>query len=212
MEMESRTVLTLVRHGQTSANIDAVWHGWTDTPLTQLGVRQAQRVAIFLDQHSADATIVYTSPLERARHTAEPIAEQLGLELRIEDDLREYDIGEWEGKTFKELHEVHRLWHHIRRNPDFAPHGGESPRRVVERLTGCLRRIAHDHPNERIIAVAHGGALALALGELLSPRPNQGRAGWTHLMDNCAVSELTLSPEPELLSFNLNGHLEDLEK
>ena len=211
MEMENRTVLTLVRHGQTSANIDAVWHGWTDTPLTQLGVRQAQRVATFLDEHSADATLVYSSPLARARHTAEHIAARLGLEIRIEDDLREYDIGEWEGKTFEELQEVHRLWEHIRADPDFAPHGGESPRRVIQRLTGCLRRIAREHANERIIAVAHGGALALALGEFLSPRPNQ-RAEWVHLMDNCAVSELTLDPRPELLSFNLNEHLEDLEK
>lgn len=208
MEMEKSTVLTLVRHGQTRANIDSVWHGWTDTPLTELGARQANRVATFLDGHGADATVVYSSPLERARHTAAPIAERLGLEVRIDEDLREYDIGEWEGKSFQELFEVKRLWHHIRTDPDFAPHGGESPRRVVERLTGSLRRIARDHPGERVIAVAHGGALALAIGEFLNP----GNTEWRHMMDNCAVSELSLDPEPELLSFNLNGHLEDLER
>jgi broad specificity phosphatase PhoE len=206
VKLEKHTVLSLVRHGQTSANIDSVWHGWTDTPLTPLGLRQAEQVARFLAKQSPAATIVYSSPLERARHTAQAIAERLELEVRIEADLREYDIGDWEGKTFKELHEVHDLWQHIGTDLDFAPHGGESPRRVVERFTACLRRIGRDHPNQRVITVAHGGALALALGELLNP----GSAEWHRVMDNCAVSELTLEPEPKLLSFNLKEHLEGL--
>jgi broad specificity phosphatase PhoE len=204
-EALDRTVLTLVRHGQTAANLDAVWHGSSDTPLTPHGEKQAQCVADFLADHGSGATAVYSSPLARARNTAQPIAERLGLSIRVEEELSEYDIGEWEGKSFKELHEVHQLWHHIGSDPDFAPHGGESPRQVIARLTGCLRRIAAAHPNERVIAVAHGGALSLALAELLTP----GSREWTHVMSNCAVSDLALDP-PELLSFNLNAHLEGL--
>jgi len=207
MSPPPRSLLTLVRHGQTSANLESVWHGSSDTPLTEVGTRQAARVAGFLGSRFADATVVYSSPLRRARHTAEPIAERLGVEVRIEDDLSEYDIGAWEGKTFRELHEVHRLWEHIRSDPDFAPHGGESPRRVIDRLTGCLRRIHDRHRGERVVAVTHGGALAMALGELLEP----GAGAWTRLMTNCGVSELALEPEPELLSFNLRSHLEDLD-
>ena len=75
----ARTVLTLVRHGQTSANLDGVWHGSSDTPLTPHGERQAERVAHFLGDHSADATVVYTSPLQRARRTASPIAERRSI-------------------------------------------------------------------------------------------------------------------------------------
>lgn len=201
--MLEQTILTLVRHGQTLANIDGVWHGSTDTELTPTGQLQAEQVADFLADHGRNATAVYASPLQRAQRTAAAIAERLGLEVRTENDLREYAIGQWEGKTFSELQETHQLWEQIARDPDFAPHGGDSPRQVVDRLTSCLRRIAKRHPRERIIAVAHGGALSLGLAELL---PKLDR--WKLMMKNCAVSELVLEPEPELLSFNLVDHLD----
>ena len=59
-------VLTLVRHGETSANLDGVWHGSTDTPLTERGRLQAERVAEYLAHRHPDATTVYSSPLARA--------------------------------------------------------------------------------------------------------------------------------------------------
>jgi len=201
-----RTILTLVRHGETSANLDGVWHGSSDTPLTEHGEHQARCVARFLGQHGADATEVYASPLRRARSTASPIASQLGLEARIDPDLREYDIGGWEGKTFQELQEVHGLWDRIAADPDFAAHGGESPRQVVRRMTACLRELHARHAGERIIIVTHGGALSLALGSLLASSDSR----FAHVMSNCAVTELVLEPEPELLSFNVAAHLEEL--
>jgi broad specificity phosphatase PhoE len=203
---DRRTILTLVRHGQTSANLDGVWHGWSDTPLTAHGERQAEHVAAFLADHSADAQQIYSSPLARARNTAAPIAATLGLEPSYRDDLREYDIGSWEGKSFKELHEVHELWRHIATNPDFAPHGGESPGQVIERVTRCLLGLAAAHPGERVIVVTHGGALALALGQLLAEEEQR----FARVMKNCAVTELIFDPEPALLSFNLVAHLEEL--
>jgi broad specificity phosphatase PhoE len=205
--MLPRTILTLVRHGQTSANLDGVWHGSSDTPLTETGHAQAEQVAGFLAEHSADAGVVYSSPLIRARCTAAPIAERLQLEPRVEDGLREYDIGSWEGKSFRELQEVHRLWEQIASDPDFAPHGGESPRQVIKRVSTCLRTLADRHAGERVIAVLHGGALSLALGHLLDDDASR----WTRVMKNCAVSELVLDPKPELLSFNLDSHLEARE-
>ena len=204
--MHSRTILTLVRHGQTSANLDGVWHGSSDTRLTEHGQAQADRVAGFLSDHGADATAVYCSPLSRARHTAEPIAQRLGVAVHVEPDLSEYDIGRWEGLSFRELNDTHQLWHHIARDPDWAPHGGESPRQVVTRLTSCLRGLARKHPNDRIIAVSHGGALSLALADIMGPEAEP----FSLMMDNCAVSDLVLEPRPKLLHFNLNAHLEGL--
>ena len=199
-----RAILTLVRHGETSANLEGVWHGSTDAPLTERGVAQAGRVAGWLRRECSDAAALYTSPLLRARDTARAIAASTGLEPRIDVALAEYHLGAWEGKTYRELHETHRLWDEMRRDPDFAPHGGESRRQVTDRVIGALQRIGASHAGERVIVVAHGGALALALAALLEG----DAARWGRVMANCAVSELVLDPAPALLSFNRTEHLD----
>jgi broad specificity phosphatase PhoE len=199
-----RTRLTLIRHGETSANLDGVWHGSTDTPLTERGRRQADRVASFLASRHSDATALYSSPLQRARDTAGAIARALGLVPVIDRGLAEYDLGSWEGLSYTDLHQQHRLWDRMKEDPDFAPHGGESPRQVTERFTASLRRIAETHPGQRAIVVAHGGALSMGLAALIDGDYTQ----WKRVMQNCAVSELVLEPEPALLCFNLVEHLD----
>ncbi len=204
--MREQTILTLVRHGETSANLDGVWHGSTDTPLTERGRRQAERVARYLVEKHGDAAALYSSGLQRARETALAVGAALGLELRTDAALREYDLGSWEGKTYRDLQTEHQLWDRMRDDLDFAPHGGESPRQVAARFTGALRRIATAHPAARVVVVAHGGALTLALGDLLDGDIRQ----WRRVMKNCAVSELVIEPEPALLSFNHTDHLDGI--
>lgn len=199
-----RGILTLVRHGETPANLEGVWHGSIDSPLTERGLAQAARVAEYVARRHADATAVYSSHLTRARLTAEAIAVGLGLAVHVREELGEYHLGSWEGKTYHDLFHQHRLWHHMKADADFAPHGGESPRQVAERFTGALRRIARDHAGERVVVVAHGGALSIGLAELLDGDYRE----WRRVMDNCAVSELVVDPPPELLSFNVTDHLD----
>ena len=91
----------------------------------------------------------------------------------------------------------------MREDPDFAPHGGESPRQVVERFVGTLRAIALRHSGERVVIVTHGAALSMALGALLEGDYSK----WSRVIDNCAVSELVLEPAPSLLLFNHVDHL-----
>lgn len=200
------TVLTLVRHGETSANLEGVWHGSTDTALTDRGHAQAARVARFLGDHQSDAVAVYSSPLQRAQHTAARIAGTLSLEPVLDPDLTEYDLGDWEGKTYKELFETHRLWEHMKTDPDFAPHGGESPRRVAERYTEALHRIAARHRGARVIVVGHGGAFSMALAALVDGDYTR----WRRAMHNCAFSELCFGVEVSLVSFDRKEHLEGL--
>lgn len=204
--MTDRTILTLIRHGETPANLEGVWHGSTDTPLTERGMQQALRVAQHVAAVHADAVALYASDLQRARETARAIGTALGLPLILDPQLREYDLGTWEGKSYRELHEEHRLWHHMQRDPGFAPHGGESPGEVTARCMAALRRICGAHPGERVVVVAHGGVLAMALGALLDGAFGQ----WRRIMDNCSVSELVMEPTPELLSFNVTTHLAGL--
>lgn len=199
------TTLVVVRHGETSANTDGIWHGSTDTALTARGHAQAERVAARLARECGDAVAIYTSDLRRARDTATPIANALGKELVALRGLREFDLGSWEGKTYRELLTEHRLWDHMRADPHYAPHGGESPLGVAERLCGTLRDIHLRHPAERVVVVSHGGALSLAFGLLLDGDYGQ----WRRVMDNCAVTELTLEPLA-LLRFNDTSHLDAL--
>ncbi len=203
-----RTILTLVRHGETTANVDGVWHGSIDTELTPRGRLQATAVAGFLAGHTRThpATALYTSPLQRARLTAETIGTRIGLEARLDADLSEYHLGQLEGVTYRELATRHRLFERMREDPDHAPGGGESPRQVALRFGGALRRVAAAHPGERVVVVGHGGALTLALGWLLDGDPS----AWRRVMRNCAVSELVLDPGPALISFDLASHLEGL--
>ena len=204
--MSQRTILTLIRHGETSANTGGVWHGSIDTELSPKGFEQAARVGEFAKSCHADAAAVYASPLQRARNTAEAIARALGHEVAIESDLSEYDLGSWEGKTYAELNDTHQLWQKMAADADFAPHGGESPAQVGERICAALRRIASAHPGQRVFVVSHGGAMSIGLGLLI----NGDARRWHRVMDNCASSELVLEPTPELISFNQTAHLGDL--
>jgi probable phosphoglycerate mutase len=204
--VDSPSVLILVRHGETAANIEQVWHGSIDTPLTARGQQQARRVAQRIQRDFPDAAAIYSSDLQRAHDTAGAIHELLGAPHRAHPELREYDLGAWEGKTFAELHHELEFFQHIRNDPHFAPHGGESPSAVAARIGGALRRIADDHPSERVVVVTHGGALSMAMGAILDGHYTR----WHSVMDNCAISELVFEPEPALLSFNRTDHLEKL--
>ena len=206
MPPAASTLVTLVRHGETAANVEGVWHGSTDTPLTERGRRQAERLAEHIAHTRADARALYASPLARARDTAQPIAARLGLAPVVEPDLREYHLGEWEGVTYAALAKEHRLFERMQAEPDWEPGGGESARQVAERLAGSLCTIAARHPGERVIVVSHGGALTLGLGWLL----DGSLSAWRRVMSNCAVSDLRFDPAPSLLVWNDCAHLDAL--
>jgi broad specificity phosphatase PhoE len=177
-----------------------------DAPLNERGLAQAACVAAYLGERCADASALYASPLQRAYRTAELIGEAVELVPQVDEELTEFNLGAWEGKTYHDLQHEHDLWHHMKRDPDFAPHGGESPRQVVDRFSRSLRRIARSHAGERVIVVAHGGGFSMSVGHLL----DGGYDEWQRVMDNCAVTELVVEPKPKLLSFNLTDHLECL--
>ncbi len=197
--------LAIVRHGETAANLEGRWHGHTDTPLSERGRAQAARVGEAVAAGDGLAAI-YSSPLLRARHTAEAIGRATGVRVELDADLQEYGIGRFEGMRFRELHERYRIWTQMRLDPHYAPHGGETPRGVTDRLVGALQRIDDAHPDGRVAVVSHGGALSMALGELLEGVYWK----WDRVVDNCSLSELVLEPAPTLLRYNDTTHLEDV--
>ncbi len=157
------TTLLLVRHGETDWNAAGRLQGQTDTLLTDHGRRQARKLAEELACDGIDA--VYASDLARARETAEIVAARLGLPIVLDPDLRERDWGSWEGLTSAERDAVELV--------------GESAQAHRERVLRALRRIALDHPGQRVLVVTHGGSLrrvqAATLGIALPVLDNCGR-------------------------------------
>jgi broad specificity phosphatase PhoE len=201
--VSDQTTLILVRHAETSANTELVWHGSTDTPLSDKGWEQARLVARHLADTEPEADVIYTSPLQRASNTAREIGKLQSLVPRIEADIAEYHLGSWEGRPYRELLQDEDFWTRIKDDPDFAPEGGESVRQVAERFVSVVRRVVEQHPGERVVLVSHGGAMALGLGWLLDER----HGSLKRVMNNCAISELEFAPDPSLVRFNESGHL-----
>jgi broad specificity phosphatase PhoE len=199
------TKILIIRHGQIGANRAGRWHGATDSPLTALGRRQAQRVATMVARETGGVDAIYTSPLKRCYETARCIGGELGRTVRAEDALREYTIGELEDTPYRILRQEHRFFERIAADPDYAPPGGESMSQVARRAAGALERIARTHDGAAHIAVvSHGAAMAIALARLL----DDDLARWTNYhIANCSVTELVLEPKPALTAFNRIEHL-----
>lgn len=195
--------LLLVRHGQIRANIERIWHGSTDSPLTVQGVGQAERVARWLRAERADVGRVWCSPLGRTRATAQPIADAFGLPLECDARLVEYGIGELEGQAYEELLEA-GFFERIHRQPEWAPPAGEALAQVTARVVEALREIEAAAPAGATVIVGHGAALGLALAHLLD---GNALVWQRYHKDNTGVTELCLSPQPELLDFNRTEHL-----
>lgn len=198
------TRILLVRHGEITANIDKVWHGSTDSSLTMEGYQQAQRLAAHLAESGARIAAVYSSPLERARHTADAIAAALGLETRLAPGLAEYGIGDWEGTSYMDLMGSYDFFGRSHADLEWAPPGGESLKAVAERVVAAWHAIAAAHPGDGVIAVSHGAAIAAGLAALLHDDPRNWQR---YHVRNTSVTELTVSP-PSLVAFDQVPHLE----
>lgn len=196
----------LVRHGQIEANLTAHWHGWTDSPLTEVGRAQVERVARWFAAAGHAIGALYTSPLQRTHDTARGIGAAIGLEPRPLFDLREYGIGELEGTHFPELRDRHGFFDRIREDPHWAPPGGESLHGVVSRMQDTFGDLARRHRGEDVIVVSHGAAMALTIARLLDTDP---LAWGNYHVSNCSVSEFWLEPTPGIGLFNHTGHLDD---
>jgi probable phosphoglycerate mutase len=161
------TRLLLLRHGQTVLSIDRRYSGHGDPELTTVGRAQAAGAAARLAAHR-EITSVLSSPLLRARQTAESVAQATGAPLEIRDGLVETDFGEWEGLTFAEARErdpeLHAKWLGAE---DVAPPGGESFAAVRVRVADELAAIVDTHEGETVVLVTHVTPIKMILRQAL---------------------------------------------
>ncbi len=150
----SETVIGLFRHGQTDWNIDLRLQGTADIPMNAYGISQVQRAAIEVAKHPWD--LIISSPLGRAKETANILANHLGLENIIEDQLlleRAFGIGE--GMLYDEWSQKFALL-------DQIP-GAESTPEITSRAEKLLDEFHSKFTGKRILAVSHGALIRFVL-------------------------------------------------
>jgi broad specificity phosphatase PhoE len=149
------TTLLLVRHGQTRANIDGLYSGWSDEDLDDVGYEQARRLSSRLAGSRVGA--VYTSPLRRAHTTATILADPHCLELTVLEDLTEIRLGDWEGLYEDEIRRRWpELWNQSRIDPsDLALPNGESFSQVVSRSVRAFEQMLAASDGGQAVIVTH---------------------------------------------------------
>ncbi|MFE4176977.1 histidine phosphatase family protein [Streptomyces sp. NPDC056909] len=197
------TTLFLARHGETVWHDENRYTGISDIELTPRGVEQAEGLGVWAAGARLDAIV--TSPLSRARRTAEPAVRATGLDAVVEFDLTELDFGVAEGRTIAELEVTYpREVADFRRDPAACPlPGGEDPEAAAARGAAALLRLAGTHQGRRVLAVAHNTLFRLVLCRLLGIPGSEYRRVLPG-MRNCAITELRVSSgQVALMSYNV---------
>ena len=190
--MTEPTRIIAIRHGETAWNVDTRIQGQLDIPLSATGRWQAARLAEALSGETLAA--IYASDLARAWETAQYLGRAHGIDVVREEALRERGFGEFEGRTFAEIEalmpEQSMRWR--KRDPEFAPVGGESLQALRSRVVEAAGRVAARHPGELIALVGHGGVMdvlyrAATQLDIQAPR--------TWALGNAAINRLLWTPE-----------------
>ena len=166
------TRLILVRHGATAHNVENRFSGGNALPLSDLGEQQAKQLADRFATFSA-ISLVASSPLPRARQTADAIADRLGLPVVVVDGFTELNFGAWEGLTY---HEVVREWPdewvQWSTKPDVAPPEGESIAELTRRFRRARDEIVARVPNGQVVVVTHVTPIKALLRVALDAPPS----------------------------------------
>jgi broad specificity phosphatase PhoE len=209
--MESTRIL-LVRHGQSQGNAERRFGGHSPTPLSELGVAQAEATARALAREGV--TAIYSSDLLRAVQTAEPLAREAGLEIKRTHAFRERSVGRMEGLTFEEAAEKHPEEYAalLRRDFEHVLTGGESYRQLLDRASAELDRAIENNRGGTIAVFSHTGTICILtlhlMGALDAPAL---KPVWVSCA-NCGITrfEIQHGGLTRLLRANDTRHLLDI--
>lgn len=149
------TTLYITRHGETEWNTEGRMQGWNDSPLTELGISQAQWLYQRLKDMNFDA--IYSSPAGRAYKTAEILKGKKNTEIIAHDALREINLLQWEGLDQEAIKEIDgEQFYNFWKAPHlYKPITGEDFMQLQNRVTNGIREIVKKHKNETILIVTH---------------------------------------------------------
>jgi broad specificity phosphatase PhoE len=203
------TKLYLVRHGQSAGNAEGRFGGHSPTPLSELGIQQAELTAQALAKENINA--IYTSDLFRAVQTAEPLAKMLDLPIIKTSAFRERNVGVLEGKTFDESKEEFPKDYYalVNRNVHHVITEGESYRHLLRRATGALREILNIHRGERVAVFSHTGAICFLTLYLIGAIHRKTQTTPWLVTSNCGINRFDIRGRNNVrvLALNDTRHL-----
>jgi probable phosphomutase (TIGR03848 family) len=154
-------LLLLIRHGTTALTATRLVGRTPGVSLDDNGRVQALDLVQRLE--NVPIAALYSSPLERTRETAEPLAAARNLPVRVEDRLVEVDFGEWQGQEYRALQKTD-LWKRVQSRPGDARFpAGEAVREAQARVVAAVEGLLHDHPSETVAAFSHSDLIKLAV-------------------------------------------------
>jgi 2,3-bisphosphoglycerate-dependent phosphoglycerate mutase len=209
------TRILLVRHGATEAAVPGVMFplkdGHGDPGLEPLGFVQAEQVCARLAaEHKAGQTInaIYVTTLQRTHQTAAPLVAAIGIEPRVEADLREVFLGDWEGGEVRiRAAQGDPIYEQAKREQRWDILPGAEPGPVFEaRLRAGISRITAAHPGGRVVAVVHGGVI----GQVLATAAHASKGFAMGGAENGSISEIVVETDGawRIRRFNDTAHLD----
>jgi probable phosphoglycerate mutase len=200
--------LLLVRHGESAAMSAAGGYpttesGQADPDLSPAGREQAVLVSARLAKAGLEA--LYVSSLRRTQQTIAPLVEQIDMKPVIVPELREIELGEWEGGEFRRLANSKdpRMMNLLRNGSWSEVPGGEDSKAFAGRVRGAISRIAAEHPNQRVAVICHGGVI----GQIIALASGSSTLAFMGC-DNSSISQVIVHGDHWIVRrFNDTEHL-----
>ena len=161
-----------LRHGQAKNNIERILTGRTPgVPLTEKGIEQAEKAAKFLEHMNISA--IYSSPIERAKHTAEIVGKHNSLDVTIDDRLIELDMGKFTGVPYDEIFSSHGnvFMKFYNGELEIAHNGVETFSEVKKRVLGIVDHVIENHPDQNVVLVTHMDPIKAMLSTIVDLTP-----------------------------------------
>jgi probable phosphoglycerate mutase len=164
--------IIFLRHGQAKNNTERVLAGRTEgIPLTDAGIKQAEHTAKLLEDMNISA--IYSSPIQRAKHTAEIAAKQNALDVTIDDRLIELEMGKFTGMPYDEIFTSHGnvFMKFYDGDLEIAHNGVETFSEVKKRVLGIVEHVTEKHPDENVVLVTHMDPIKAMLSTIIDLSP-----------------------------------------
>ena len=165
-------MIIFLRHAQAKNNVERILAGRTKgIPLTQTGIQQAEKISTFLQP--LKISTIYSSPIERALHTAEIVANKLDLGCKIDDRLTEIEMGSFSGMQYDEMFAKYGnvFLKFYQDSPLIQKNGVETFSSVKKRVLDMVNDCSKKHEGQNILLGTHMDPIKAMISTVLQPKP-----------------------------------------